>query len=113
MAAARRRAATRMTSTPVLDDDIQQLRAVVAEQAAARIAPLAADVDREQRFSPQLWAAVRDVGLFALPFAEEHGGSGGTVNAYVAATEEVARHCAVAALYPRTTIQGGVTPPPQ
>jgi alkylation response protein AidB-like acyl-CoA dehydrogenase len=92
-----------------MDDDIQQLRAVVAEQAAVRIAPLAPEVDREQRFSPELWAAVRDVGLLALPFAEEYGGAGGSVQAYVAATEEVARHCAVAALYPGTTIQVAMT----
>jgi alkylation response protein AidB-like acyl-CoA dehydrogenase len=98
-----------MTSAPALDDDIRQLRAVVAQQAAVRIAPLAAEVDHEQRFSPELWAAVRDIGLFALPFAEEHGGSGGSVSAYVAATEEISRHCAVAALYPGTTIQVAMT----
>jgi alkylation response protein AidB-like acyl-CoA dehydrogenase len=98
-----------MTSAPILDDDIQQLRSVVAQQAAVRIAPLASRVDREQRFSPELWAAVRDVGLFALPFAEEYGGAGGSVQAYVAATEEVGRHCAVAGLYPGTTIQVAMT----
>lgn len=98
-----------MTSPLVLDDDIRQLRAVVAEQAADVIAPLAAEIDNEQRFSPALWAAVREIGLFALPFAEDYGGSGGSVNAYVAATEEVAGHCAVAALYPGTTIQVAMT----
>jgi alkylation response protein AidB-like acyl-CoA dehydrogenase len=98
-----------MTSASVTAEDIEHFRAVVAEQAAARIAPLAAEVDRKQQFSPQLWAAVRDLGLCALPFAEELGGGGGTVEAYVAATEEVARHCAVAALYPGTTIQVAMT----
>ena len=98
-----------MTSAPILDDDIQQLRTVVAQQAAVRVASLASAVDREQRFSPELWAAVRDLGLFGLPFAEEYGGAGGSVQAYVAATEEVARHCAVAGLYPGTTIQVAMT----
>jgi alkylation response protein AidB-like acyl-CoA dehydrogenase len=98
-----------MTSASVTAEDIEHFRAVVAEQAAARIAPLAAEVDRKQQFSLQLWAAVRDLGLCALPFAEELGGGGGTVEAYVAATEEVARHCAVAALYPGTTIQVAMT----
>ncbi len=94
-----------MTSQTVTDEDVGQFRAAIAEQAAVRIAPLAAEVDRDQHFSPALWAAVRELGLCTLPFAEEHGGAGGTVAAYIAATEEVARHCAVAALYPGTTIQ--------
>jgi alkylation response protein AidB-like acyl-CoA dehydrogenase len=98
-----------MMIAPVMEDDLQQLRTVTGEQAALRIAPLAADLDREQRFSPGLWAAIRDLGLFALPFAEECGGAGGNVSAFVAATEEVARHCAVAALYPGTTIQVAMT----
>ncbi len=98
-----------MTSAQLTDEDLHEFRAVVAEQAATRIAPLAAEVDRSQRFSPELWTAVRDLGLFSLPFAQQHGGAGGTVSAYVAATEEVARHCAVAALYPGTTIQVAMT----
>jgi len=90
-----------------LDDDLEALRRVTDAQAARRVAPLAAAVDREQRFSPELWEAVRDLGLTRLPFAVEHGGDGGDARAFAVASIEVARHGAVAALYPGTSIQVG------
>ncbi|NKY54569.1 acyl-CoA dehydrogenase family protein [Nocardia flavorosea] len=92
-----------------LDQELEDLRAAVDGQAARTIAPLAEKVDRTQTFSPELWAAVRETGLSRLPFAEEYGGEGGTVRAYVVATCEVARHCPVAALYPGTSIQVAMT----
>jgi alkylation response protein AidB-like acyl-CoA dehydrogenase len=92
-----------------LDQDLDDLRTAVDQQAARTVEPLAAGVDRTQAFSRDLWAAVRDIGLTRLPFAEEHGGEGGTVAAYVVATREVARHSPVAALYPGTTVQVAMT----
>lgn len=92
-----------------LEQDLEDLRAAIDGQAARTVAPLAEKVDRDQSFSPQLWAAIRDIGLTRLPFAEEHGGDGGTVRAYAVATREVARHCAVGALYPGTSIQVAMT----
>ena len=92
-----------------LERDLEDLRAAIDGQAARYVAPLAAEVDRQQKFSAELWSAIRDLGLTRLPFAEEHGGDGGTVRAYAVATCAVARHCAVAALYPGTTIQVAMT----
>lgn len=92
-----------------LERDLEDLRAAIDGQAARYVAPLAAEVDRQQHFSADLWSAIRDLGLTRLPFAEEHGGDGGTVRAYTVATCAVARHCAVAALYPGTTIQVAMT----
>jgi alkylation response protein AidB-like acyl-CoA dehydrogenase len=87
-----------------LEQELEDLRVAVDKQAIRTVAPLATEVDRNQSFSPELWAAVRDLGLTRLPFAEQHG-VGGTVRAYAVATREVARHCAVAALYPGTSVQ--------
>ncbi|WP_433632387.1 acyl-CoA dehydrogenase family protein [Nocardia sp. CA-120079] len=92
-----------------LDQDLEDLRAAVDGQAARTVGPLAAGVDRAQGFSQELWDAVREIGLTRLPFAEEYGGDGGTVRAYVVATREIARHCPVAALYPGTSIQVAMT----
>jgi alkylation response protein AidB-like acyl-CoA dehydrogenase len=92
-----------------LEPELEEFRAAVAAAAAKTVAPLAGAVDREQRFSPELWGAVRDLGLTRLPFAEEHGGDGGTVRAYAVATREVARYSAVGALYPGTTFQVAMT----
>lgn len=92
-----------------LERELEEFRDAVAAGAAETVAPLAEQVDREQRFSSDLWGAIRDLGLTRLPFPEEHGGDGGTVRAYAVATREVARHCAVGALYPGTTIQVAMT----
>ncbi|MBY8863580.1 acyl-CoA dehydrogenase family protein [Nocardia sp. CA2R105] len=92
-----------------LDSELEDLRATVDNHAKRTVGPLAEKVDRTQSFSRELWAAVREIGLTRLPFAEEHGGDGGTVRAYVVATREVARHCPVAALYPGTSIQVAMT----
>lgn len=95
--------------SPSLDRDLDDLRASVRAQAAHTIEPLAAEVDRVQKFSKPLWDAVREIGLTRLPFAEELGGDGGSIPAFVAATHEVAQYCAVAALYPGTSIQVAMT----
>jgi alkylation response protein AidB-like acyl-CoA dehydrogenase len=92
-----------------LEQDLEDLRDSLDRQAANTVAPLAGQVDRDQAFSPELWSAIRDLGLTRLPFSENYGGDGGTVRAYAVATCEVARHCAVGALYPGTTIQVAMT----
>jgi len=61
----------------------------IRAQAAAEIAPLAAEIDREQRFSPRLWEITRAMNLTGLAFSEEIGGQGGSYLAYVTAIEEV------------------------
>ena len=87
-----------------LSDELETFRQVVRAQAAARVGPASAVVDREQRYSPALWAAVCALGLLTLPFDADVGGSGGTFLACVVACEEVARYSATAALYPGTTV---------
>ncbi|MFV2177723.1 acyl-CoA dehydrogenase family protein [Actinomadura sp. LOL_016] len=86
-------------------DDLETLRREVRDWARRRVRPLIGDIDRTQRFSWDLWERLRELEMFSLPFPEEVGGAGGTFSAYVAATEEVARAGAIAALYPGTTVQ--------
>lgn len=88
-----------------VEPELETLRTAIAARAAATLGPLAAAVDREQKFSWDLWAFVRELGLTRLPFAEKYGGEGGTYRAYTVAAAEVAEHCAVASLYPGTTVQ--------
>ena len=88
-----------------LSEDLEDFRTSIRAQAAAEIAPLAAEIDREQRFSPRLWEITRAMNLTGLAFSEEIGGQGGSYLAYVTAIEEVARAAAIAGLYPGTTVQ--------
>jgi alkylation response protein AidB-like acyl-CoA dehydrogenase len=88
-----------------VEPELETLRDALSARAVTTVRPLADEVDRTQRFSKELWAAVRDLGLTRLPFAEKYGGDGGTARAYAVASAELAQHCAVAALYPGTSIQ--------
>jgi alkylation response protein AidB-like acyl-CoA dehydrogenase len=88
-----------------VEPELESLRESIAAQALSTVRPLAERVDRTQRFSRELWGAVRDLGLTRLPFPEKFGGDGGTIRAYAVASTELAAHCAVAALYPGTSIQ--------
>jgi len=92
-----------------LEPELEQLRKSLEAQAKSSLRPLAGPVDSTQAFSWELWKRVVDLGLIRLPFAESMGGDGGSVRAYAVASAEIASHCAVAALYPGTTIQVAMT----
>lgn len=74
-----------------LGEDIDTLRATVAKFAAERIAPLAADIDRENRFPRELWPELGDLGLLGITVEETHGGAGLGYLAHVVAMEEISR----------------------
>jgi isovaleryl-CoA dehydrogenase len=74
-----------------LGEDIDTLRATVAKFAAERIAPLAADIDRNNQFPRELWPQLGDLGLLGITVEEEHGGTGLGYLAHVVAMEEISR----------------------
>ncbi len=74
-----------------LGDDIDTLRASIAQFARDRIAPLAADIDRENRFPRELWPQLGELGLLGITVEEQYGGSGLGYLAHVVAMEEISR----------------------
>jgi isovaleryl-CoA dehydrogenase len=74
-----------------LGDDIDTLRASIAQFARDRIAPIAADIDRENRFPRELWPQLGDLGLLGLTVEESLGGTGLGYLAHVVAMEEISR----------------------
>ncbi len=54
-----------------LGEDLDTLRATVAKFAAERIAPLAADIDRDNRFPRELWPELGDLGLLGITVEED------------------------------------------
>src|SRR5262245_3868809 len=67
------------------------LRTTVRGFAEDRIAPLAAEIDRTDRFPVELWPELGKVGLLGVTVEEEYGGSGMGYLAHVVAMEEVSR----------------------
>lgn len=74
-----------------LGEELDALRATVAKFAAERIAPLAADIDRDNRFPRELWPELGELGLLGITVEESFGGTGLGYLAHVVAMEEISR----------------------
>src|SRR5581483_9557401 len=67
------------------------VRRTVREFARERVAPLAAELDREPRFLSELVAELAELGLMGIPVPEEWGGAGGDTLSYAIPVDELAR----------------------
>jgi alkylation response protein AidB-like acyl-CoA dehydrogenase len=74
-----------------LSDEQQLIRDTVRDFALTRVAPVAAELDREARFPYELVAEMAELGLMGIPIAEEYGGAGGDTVSYAIAVEELTR----------------------
>src|SRR3954470_8326746 len=74
-----------------LGSEIDMLRSSVRDFAEDRIAPLAAEIDRTDRFPVELWPEMGALGLHGITVEEEYGGAGMGYLAHCVAMEEVSR----------------------
>ncbi|MBQ1060783.1 MULTISPECIES: acyl-CoA dehydrogenase family protein [Micromonospora] len=74
-----------------LDEEQQALRESVREFAREVVAPTIAEHYEQHSFPYEIVRQMGKMGLFGLPFAEEHGGMGGDYFALCLALEELAR----------------------
>jgi isovaleryl-CoA dehydrogenase len=82
-------------SAPTLEFDLGEMADTIRDTtqrfATDRIQPLAAEIDREDRFPIELWPEMGALGLHGITVEEEHGGLGLGYLEHVVAQEEVAR----------------------
>ncbi|HEU5417790.1 MAG TPA: acyl-CoA dehydrogenase family protein [Streptosporangiaceae bacterium] len=74
-----------------LNDEQEALRSTVEEFARAEVAPVIGDYYERGEFPYPVVAKMAKLGLFGLPFPEEHGGMGGDYFAFCLALHELAR----------------------
>jgi alkylation response protein AidB-like acyl-CoA dehydrogenase len=74
-----------------LPKEYEDLRDTVAEFARTVVAPVSAKHDEEHSFPYEVVAKMGEMGLFGLPFPEEHGGMGGDYFALSLALEELGK----------------------
>jgi alkylation response protein AidB-like acyl-CoA dehydrogenase len=72
-------------------EEQELLRRTVRDFAESRVAPVAAELDREARFPYELVAELAELGLMGIPIAEEYGGAGADTLSYAIAIEELTR----------------------
>ena len=74
-----------------LGPEIDMLRTTVRDFADEKIAPIAAEIDKTDRFPIELWPAMGALGLHGITVEEEYGGAGMGYLAHCVAMEEVSR----------------------
>ncbi len=74
-----------------LDETVDMLRREVQAFAADKIAPRAAEIDRQNLFPADLWRSLGDLGLLGITVGEEYGGAGMGYLEHVVAMEEISR----------------------
>src|ERR1700676_4124468 len=74
-----------------LGPEIDMLRTTVRDFADEKIAPIAAEIDRDDWFPVELWPQMGALGLHGITVEEEYGGVGMGYLAHCVAMEEVSR----------------------
>ena len=72
-------------------EELDLLRDTVRDFATDRIAPRAADIDKNNEFPADLWPELGDLGLLGITVEEDFGGSELGYLAHVIAMEEISR----------------------
>jgi alkylation response protein AidB-like acyl-CoA dehydrogenase len=86
-----------MTAVYELPEEHQDFRSTIRPRARERIAPRAAEIDAADEYPWDIRRLLAEQDVLALPFDEEHGGTGtGTLMLQVA-VEELARASAACA----------------
>ena len=81
-----------------LGETADQLRQTVRAFAFDEVAPIAAEIDRTDRFPRELWPRMGELGLHGITVEEEYGGSGLGYLEHCVAMEEVSRASAAVGL---------------
>ena len=75
-----------------LNDDQLAIRELIRRVAREKVAPRADEIDRKAEYPHDMFALLKELGLFALPFDAEYGGTGSLLTACIA-VEEFGRVC--------------------
>ena len=74
-----------------LTEEQELLRRTVREFSESKVAPVAEELDREERFPYELVEEMAELGLMGIPIPEEYGGAGADTVSYAIAIEELTR----------------------
>ncbi|OUN20645.1 acyl-CoA dehydrogenase [Flavonifractor sp. An82] len=76
------------------NEEEQEIIDMLHDFAVKEVAPLAAEIDEQERFPEETWHKLADMGMMGIAYPEEYGGAGLSYLTYIACCEELAKHCA-------------------
>lgn len=77
-----------------LNDEQELLRDTIREFTESEIAPIAAELDEQEKFPEDLIPMLGEIGVMGIPIPEEYGGVGMGNFEYAMAVEEISKACA-------------------
>jgi butyryl-CoA dehydrogenase len=86
------------------------IRDTVRDFVKNEVAPIAIEIDRDERFPREVFSRMGELGILGTPFSEEWGGAGGGWVAYCLAIEETAKVCGSTALGLAAAVSLGIGP---
>ena len=75
-------------------EEEQEILDMLHDFCLKEVAPIAAEIDENERFPEETWHKLAEMGMMGVPFTEEYGGAGLSYLTYIGVCEELARHCA-------------------
>ena len=76
------------------NEEEQEILDMLKDFAEKEVAPIAAEIDENERFPEETWHKLADMGMMGVSFPEEYGGAGLSYLTYIGVCEELAKHCA-------------------
>ena len=76
------------------NEEEQEILDMLHDFCLKEVAPIAAEVDENERFPEETWHKLADMGMMGVPMPEEFGGAGLSYLNYIGVCEELAKHCA-------------------
>ncbi len=73
-----------------LNEEEQEILDMLHDFCLKEVAPIAAEVDENERFPEETWHKLAEMGMMGVPYPEEYGGAGMSYTC----CEELAKHCA-------------------
>ena len=81
-----------------LTQEQRMIQQTVKEFMQRKIAPVAGDIDREDRFPEGIWKEMGDLGILGIGIPEKYGGSGMDILTLTLVIEQIAKVCPAIAL---------------
>lgn len=84
---------------PYFNEDHESIREMARDFATKTLAPLAAEIDKQDQFPKDVVAQMAELGFYGLKIPEAYGGLGLDVRSYICVMEELVKKCCCSTIF--------------